>query len=460
MSTRTDIEMIFSDTIGAVRAREIAKAIIAVYYENGCQYLPYDDMKLENADGWLHYPPRYVNWEMIYTFKILFHEYRMRYNSMRRSRKFDFPNHEEAKKLMGSIKLKGCRLMLCNTDISQSQCIDTQYFEDFFSTLCFLLAVQSRDKSFEGMCRTKEDSYTKRILTHAVYDGKTLSFERMEGMPVYHTLILTWTFDGNKLLKSSRKLVRINVEIITEDHDAIKKDSELAQWIDGVNDVKMEMASASLEFRHASYPCVVLYGASREICVRNRDRVIDILTGKGYRTKLFSIVWENECTGPNVVIPDSATKIGDDAFRRDTSLKSVVIPENITEIGRNAFDSCVSLEEIVVPDSVRKIGDFAFSACRSLKAVTLSENLTELSDGLFSHSDKLENVDIPLHVNSIGRFAFSRCVGLRKVTVPSSVKFINGEAFKDCSPELTIRGAAGSEAERFAKENGFGFEVV
>jgi hypothetical protein len=49
------------------------------------------------------------------------------------------------------------------------------------------------------------------------------------------------------------------------------------------------------------------------------------------------------------VIPESVTKIGDDAFLGCTSLKSITIPESVTEIGSEAFYDCTSLVTINVP---------------------------------------------------------------------------------------------------------------
>ena len=70
-----------------------------------------------------------------------------------------------------------------------------------------------------------------------------------------------------------------------------------------------------------------------------------------------------ECTNKKiaeVVIPNSVTKIGEEAFKNCTSLTSVVIPNSVTEIRRGAFYNCTGLTSVVIPDSVTEIGWGAF----------------------------------------------------------------------------------------------------
>ncbi|MBQ4143359.1 MAG: leucine-rich repeat domain-containing protein, partial [Thermoguttaceae bacterium] len=71
----------------------------------------------------------------------------------------------------------------------------------------------------------------------------------------------------------------------------------------------------------------------------------------------------------------------------------------------------------------------------------------------------LTSVTIPNSVTSIGNYAFFLCKSLTSVTIPESVTSIGNSAFIGCSKDLVIYGKAGSEAERYAKENGIKFKV-
>lgn len=49
-----------------------------------------------------------------------------------------------------------------------------------------------------------------------------------------------------------------------------------------------------------------------------------------------------------MVIPDSVTSIGDQAFYACTNLTSVAIPDNVTSIGKETFYGCNSLTNVVI----------------------------------------------------------------------------------------------------------------
>jgi len=56
-------------------------------------------------------------------------------------------------------------------------------------------------------------------------------------------------------------------------------------------------------------------------------------------------------------VPDSVTRIRNDAFRSCTRLTSVTIPNSVTNIGGGAFYSCTNLINITIPNGVTRIED-------------------------------------------------------------------------------------------------------
>ncbi|MBP3693678.1 MAG: leucine-rich repeat protein [Thermoguttaceae bacterium] len=195
-----------------------------------------------------------------------------------------------------------------------------------------------------------------------------------------------------------------------------------------------------------------------------------------------------------LAIPDGVTSIGNGAFYECSSLTSVTIPKSVTSIGNYAFSSCWRLTSVTIPESVTSIGGGPFAGCyklteiqvftgnthfksedgilfttdgktliqfpagKSLTKYTIPESVTSIGNRAFENCDSLTSVTIPDSVTSIGNSAFWCCKSLTSVTIPNSVTSIEIGAFSDCD-NVTIYGSAGSEAERYAKEDGIKFQV-
>ncbi|MDE7419947.1 MAG: leucine-rich repeat domain-containing protein [Muribaculaceae bacterium] len=161
----------------------------------------------------------------------------------------------------------------------------------------------------------------------------------------------------------------------------------------------------------------------------------------------------------SVVIPNSVTSIGDEAFGFCFGVEKSAYPNTLKNpfphgynIAYNPEGSIIedgwvwgpeksavyfapiSLEgEYTLPESVTSIGDYAFSLCSGLTSVTIPNSVTSIGDEAFRECSGLTSVTIPNSVTSIGKATFNQCSGLTSVVIPNSVTSIGDEAFYECS---------------------------
>jgi hypothetical protein len=135
-----------------------------------------------------------------------------------------------------------------------------------------------------------------------------------------------------------------------------------------------------------------------------------------------------DCELTKIEIPNSITKIGDNAFQFCEYLADVTIPDSVTYIGENAFSACLELKEVIIPDSVTYIGDYAFFYCLALEKATLPKNITILNKGVFRYCFKLKEITIPDSVTTICDSVFS-CSGLQTIYMPKNLESIGEDVF-------------------------------
>ena len=159
------------------------------------------------------------------------------------------------------------------------------------------------------------------------------------------------------------------------------------------------------------------------------------------------------CSGlTSVTIGNSVTNFGDYAFSDCSGLKSVHInsldawcgiyfgygDSNPLTFAHNLYIDGILVQELIIPDSLTSIGDNAFVGCNSLTSVTIPDSVTSIGGDAFAGCTGLTSVTIPDSVTSIGGDAFAGCTGLTSVTIPDSVTSIGEGAFYSCGNLLNI----------------------
>ena len=188
------------------------------------------------------------------------------------------------------------------------------------------------------------------------------------------------------------------------------------------------------------------------------------------------------------IIGDEVMSIPDYICYKMSNLKSVIIGNSVTTIGKEAFSGCSGLTSVTIPDSVTSIGSYAFRGCSSLTSVTIGNSVTSISPSTFSgcssltsviwnaknypvssiisspfysirtqitefvigdkvmsipdwicwEMSNLKSVTIGNSVTSIGCKAFHCCNGLTSVTIPNSVTSID-DSFSHCDGLISLK---------------------
>ena len=107
--------------------------------------------------------------------------------------------------------------------------------------------------------------------------------------------------------------------------------------------------------------------------------------------------------------------------------KNTLIPKSVTALTHSSF-SCCPLAKIVIPESVTTIGHEAFVACRKLSEVNIPNSVTRIEHSTFRYCDNLTNIVLPEGITYIGAVAFSES-GLKSITFLKNFPTIEEGAF-------------------------------
>lgn len=152
-------------------------------------------------------------------------------------------------------------------------------------------------------------------------------------------------------------------------------------------------------------------------------------------TNIGAIEWHyNICR----MFPTNVRIVG---FKRIVSGSEVVIPwrifgKNVTEIGEKTFMGQDGIKSVEFEFSyLQTICEKAFYGCSNLLAITIPSTVRYIENEAFMNCSKLKEIDWNVsdyHDCRIGSQAFAGCLSLEKFTVPNDCEVEDG-AFENCT---------------------------
>ncbi len=156
---------------------------------------------------------------------------------------------------------------------------------------------------------------------------------------------------------------------------------------------------------------------------------------------------------------------GDDKDKVDYN--AVILPNTVTDIGGNAFSNCDKLKSFIISDSVKYINAMAFSDCNGI------ENFSVVSSSKYFDSDKYGVLydkgmnellfypsarkwpyyNVNENTKNIRSNAFVDCENLVNVFIPENVSKLENSSIYDC-PGTTLCVYKNSAAAKYAVSNG------
>lgn len=135
----------------------------------------------------------------------------------------------------------------------------------------------------------------------------------------------------------------------------------------------------------------------------------------------------------------------------------IAIPDKTRYIAKIAFRNNLNITELILPDSLTFIGEQAFSGCKALSSIDFGKGLSQIGDSarnkfVFSDCHELKKLHIPSNIKSIGSSAFSNCSSLQEIIFDEGVEMIDKSAFSWCESAKTI---AFPESLRYMYQNAF-----
>lgn len=110
-----------------------------------------------------------------------------------------------------------------------------------------------------------------------------------------------------------------------------------------------------------------------------------------------------------------------EAFKGKSLSWAVNLPDGLISIGKSVF-AYSTIQGIIIPDSVTLLGEEAFYYCESLEQLIIGEGLKEIQNSTFSQCKKLSAIVIGGSITKIGEYAFYYCTNLNNIQFTGTVE--------------------------------------
>ncbi|MBE5691951.1 MAG: leucine-rich repeat domain-containing protein, partial [Sutterella sp.] len=161
-------------------------------------------------------------------------------------------------------------------------------------------------------------------------------------------------------------------------------------------------------------------------------------------TKIGALAFSDEETAGS---DDDSSTDGKDTASYNGAIKAIILPDSVTEVGSNAFKNLTGMTAAHIGAGITSGGAELFAGASSLETLTVSgENpvysaldnvlYAQMDDGLHlvksAAASKTENVAVQSGTVSIDREAFRSNRVIKSVVIPEGVRSIEWGAFNTC----------------------------
>ena len=293
-------------------------------------------------------------------------------------------------------------------------------------------------------CLQRDGSYIIETIPDLPYDAREKTVDLNTIASFKGLYIFRWKVIARHRLNSNMKVESAYGNFRTKELAPLTLSTDAVTLKKGEN-VQVNITSGTGSYTLATSNA---YIATASLVKMNTITV----SGKGKGTAVI-VVTDNESgekKSITAIVQASASDIPDGVIIENGVLKKwpcdkipddgkVVIPNTVTEIGENAFRECNELTAVEIPNSVIIIKANAFFSCKGLTTVSIPSSVETIEKGAFQYCSGLLEVKIANGLKKIEQYAFYGCSNITKIQIPNSVKYMENSCFAYCSSAASVK---------------------